>query len=286
MEIANPIYDGVFKYLMEDNEIAKLIISNIIEQEIIELDFLPQERSTKIEHNRRFFTVFRMDFSATIKVKDQSYRNIIIEIQKAKLPTDIMRFRRYLGDRYKDKANVYTIKDDKGEARKKAIPIFSIYFLGYELERIKDDPVIDVHRSYYSRRSGRKIEEREDFIESLTHDSVVIQIPFLKKRYVTELEKLLSVFDQSCITSDEHILNIKEEEYPEKYGRVIRRLQRAILSKQIRDDMDAEDDVIEELKELERDVAKKDKALEEKDKVIEEKDRIIEELKKRLSKGE
>jgi len=29
IQIANPIYDVVFKYLMEDNKIAKLIISTI-----------------------------------------------------------------------------------------------------------------------------------------------------------------------------------------------------------------------------------------------------------------
>jgi hypothetical protein len=38
MLIANPIYDVVFKYLMEDNKIAKLIISKIINDEIIELN--------------------------------------------------------------------------------------------------------------------------------------------------------------------------------------------------------------------------------------------------------
>ncbi len=43
MQIANPIYDTVFKYLMEDLEIAKLIISTIIGEEIEVIEFLPQE---------------------------------------------------------------------------------------------------------------------------------------------------------------------------------------------------------------------------------------------------
>ena len=90
MEIANPIYDSVFKYLMEDNEIAKLIISKIIQEDIVELDFLPQEKSSKIEFDHRIFTVFRMDFSAKIKTEDECYKNVVIEIQKAKLPTDII----------------------------------------------------------------------------------------------------------------------------------------------------------------------------------------------------
>ena len=43
MHIANPIYDVVFKYLMDDNKIAKLIISSIISEEIEELVFKPLE---------------------------------------------------------------------------------------------------------------------------------------------------------------------------------------------------------------------------------------------------
>jgi len=43
MQIANPIYDVVFKYLMEDSKIAKLMISSIIGEDIEELSFMPQE---------------------------------------------------------------------------------------------------------------------------------------------------------------------------------------------------------------------------------------------------
>lgn len=40
MQIANPIYDAVFKYLMEDSQIAKLLISSIIGEKVLSLDFL------------------------------------------------------------------------------------------------------------------------------------------------------------------------------------------------------------------------------------------------------
>ncbi len=104
------------------------------------------------------------------------------------------------------------------------------------------------------------------------------------------MERLLSVFDQSHVTSDGHRLNIREEDYSGKYGKVIRRLQRAILEPEMRDKMDVEDDILEELQGLERAIAGKDreieenkKALEENKKALDEKDKIIEELKKRLS---
>ncbi|GAB4344839.1 MAG: hypothetical protein OHK0038_25060 [Flammeovirgaceae bacterium] len=45
MQIANPLCDVVFKYLMEDSKVAKLLLSAILGKEIVELDFRPQEHS-------------------------------------------------------------------------------------------------------------------------------------------------------------------------------------------------------------------------------------------------
>jgi len=296
MQIANPIYDVVFKYLMEDNDIAKLILSTIIGQEIVALDFLPQERTVVLE--QRSLTVYRLDFSATIKMPDERRKQVIIEIQKAKFATDIMRFRRYLGAQYQKNENLYTTVI-RGKTTRVAMPIISIYFLGYEL-RHTTAPIIKVARAYYDVTTGREIHTREEFIESLTHDSYVIQIPYLHPDRKTDIEQLLSIFDQHRATSNAHILSIDEEEYPEKYRPVIRRLQRAIAEPDVQDTMDAEDDILEELEEMERVIEgqrealdekdkalhEKDKALDEKDKALHEKERLIEELRKRLADNE
>ncbi len=278
MEIANPIYDVIFKYLMEDNEIASLIISTITNEDIVELEFLPQERTVEID--RRSFTVYMMDFSAKIRDRQGDYKNVIIEIQKAKLATDIMRFRRYLGRQYESKDNAY-LTEEGGITRKKAMPLLNIYFLGYALEHI-DVPVIKVSRNYYDVSTGEEIVEREEFIESLSHDSYVIQIPCLRRDAKTDVERLLSVFDQSHVTSDGHRLNIREADYSEEYVKVIRRLQRAILEPEMRDKMDVEDDILEELQGLERTIASKDKVIEEKNKALNEKDKALVENKKAL----
>ena len=107
--IANPIYDVVFKYLMEDTEIAKLILSTIIDEEIESLEFSPQENIITLEN--RSLTVYRLDFSAKIRLPDQSYKQVLIEIQKAKYSTDIMRFRRYLGEQYKKNTSIYYFQE-------------------------------------------------------------------------------------------------------------------------------------------------------------------------------
>jgi len=195
MLIANPIYDVVFKYLFEDKPIAIKFLSLILGKNIVELDFRPTELKSKVEHKERFLTIYHIDFSAKIRNDDGSEELVIIEIQKAKFHTDIMRFRKYLGAQYLDKNNEYTVNSEK-----KALPIISIYFLGHRLEQAKA-PVIKVARTYHdiSQKGNEVIDVKEEFIESLTHDSYIIQIPYLKKRRQTELLKVLSVFDQDNV---------------------------------------------------------------------------------------
>lgn len=279
MLIANPIYDVVFKYLFEDNAVAMKFLSLILKRDIIKLDFRPTELKTKVEHNSNFFTIYRIDFSAKIKNKDGTEELVIIEVQKAKFHTDIMRFRRYLGSQYMDENNQYDtiIKTAKKEKiKKKALPIISIYFLGHKLDHT-DIPVIKVARTYHdiSTKNRDIIDVKEEFIESLTHDSYIIQIPYLKEKRQTDLLKVLSVFDQENIGSNRHILNIKEEELPKEYRNIIRRLQKASAEKEINDIMTAEDDILSELQDKDRELQDKDEELMNNKKELAKKDNVI-----------
>jgi hypothetical protein len=40
MHIANPIYDVVFKFMMEDNRVARAFLSAIIQEKVLELEKL------------------------------------------------------------------------------------------------------------------------------------------------------------------------------------------------------------------------------------------------------
>ncbi|MCS7075839.1 MAG: hypothetical protein NZ455_03980, partial [Bacteroidia bacterium] len=97
IKIANPAYDVVFKYLMEDNKIAKLLLSDLLQEEIIDLEVRPQEYIMDVIS----MTVYRLDFNAKIKNADGTEKVVLVEVQKAKFPTDILRFRRYLGEQYR-----------------------------------------------------------------------------------------------------------------------------------------------------------------------------------------
>ncbi len=68
MVITNPIYDVVFKFLMDDIPIAKGLIGSIIGEKIVELHFASKE--IPVRPPNRTLTVFRLDFMATIRAKD------------------------------------------------------------------------------------------------------------------------------------------------------------------------------------------------------------------------
>ena len=272
MQIANPIYDVVFKYLMEDAKIAKLLISSIIGKEIESLDFRPQEFTadidTGLEGRIGLLTVYRLDFSATINTA-HGPKQVLIEIQKAKYATDIMRFRGYLGSQYSNKTNVKLATINNHE-RKIGIPIIGIYFLGHTLDST-DASIIGVNRIYKDLVTGELLTVKESFIESLTHDSYVIQIPHLAQKRRNDLEKLLSIFDQSMsVDAGQHILNIKEEEYPEKHRPLIRRLQAAILEPEMRKQMEIEDGILDDFEDMQRKIQRQSHEIAEAERVANE----------------
>ncbi len=259
IKIANPIYDVVFKYLLSDNKIAKLLISNLLGVEITNLELRPQEYSANIEN--KTLTVYRIDFKAEIILKNGEKLAVLIEIQKAKYTADLIRFRKYLGEQYASKQNT-TEKD----GQTLPMPIITIYFLGYGLDNNKDIPIIRVKRQYLDNYNGDKLKGEEIFIETLTHDSIIIQIPALKKQRRNDLEKALSVFEAGKIQE----VSINEDDYPEKYKPVIRQLIKAIANEQIRKTMDIEDEILEDMERKERLILKKDQELSEKDKKLAE----------------
>ena len=278
MKIANPIYDVVFRYLMGDQKIAKLILSNIIGESIESLEFGNTELSRKIKDGG--LTVLRLDFVAQIKQTGGHYKQVLIELQKAKFPTDIMRFRKYLGQQYQSESNFYEYGKEH-----RAMPIISIYFLGHNLEHT-DSPIVHVKRNYYDQITQAAIPSKETFIESLTHDSYIIQVQKLHKKHRNKLETLLSVFDQTYSTKDsKHFLKLNEEAYPEEFKQILRRLRKAAVSEKICEDMDLEDDILRELENKERFILQQKNIIEEKERALTEKNQTLEENKKTLEEN-
>lgn len=235
--IANPIYDVVFKYLMEDEKVARILLSALLKKDIISVELRPHEYSAV--HLDKI-ALFRLDFSARVRNNDGSENLILIELQKTWLPTETLRFRRYLGTQYLDKNNV--VKEPEVSY---GLPIVTIYILGHKLDDLTE-PVIYVRRRYLD-YDDHVIEKTHPFIESLTHDSVIVLLPFLKGRMRNRLERLLSIFDQEYRMEDEHYLELPIDEFPLEEQPVINRLLKAAASPQIRRNMDFEDEIVSEI---------------------------------------
>jgi len=289
VRIANPIYDVVFKYLLDDEKVARLLLSALLGKEVLELQFRP----TEVHHEAARpdgtqLLVLRMDFAATLRQEDGARKLVLIEIQKARTAWDVQRFRRYLGSNYASPENVYL----DPEGKQQALPIVTIYFLGEGLECV-DVPVLKINRHYLDLATGDEVKITDPFVEALTHDSIVVQINRLKNRRRNDLERLLAVFDQGRASrSDPHLLDILEENFPERHREVLRRLMRAAAEQEVRDKMDVEDDILTAFQDQARESADLRQALVEKDQVmeknaqaLEEKDRLIADLKKRLSRA-
>ncbi len=280
MLIANPIYDLAFKYLMDNLEIAKGIIAAIIKEEIVHIDFQAKESTIQLPSK---FTFFHLDFIARIRDKQGKSKDVLIELQKTNVPSDIMRFRRYLGSQYRKEEDV--VQPD-GSSAKESLPIVTIYFLGFILSPTLP-AVIKVDRQYIDMLSGKTITERHDFIECLTHDSYVIQIPGIKLEMKNRLEYVLSIFKQErLVAGDNRLKDYAYEIEDELLQKIIRQLAKAAADNKLLEQMEMEELAQHEYEtafaRLERKIEKHEKIIEEKKKTIEEKEKTIEEKEKTI----
>ena len=271
MLIANPIYDTVFKFLLEDLTVARRLLSTIIGEEIIDLDVRPQEQTTP--SNKFLLTVFRVDFKAVIRTASGQQKKILIELQKGKQRFDIMRFRHYLGANYSQTDNV--------DGETVALPIVTIYFLGFKLDLVR--PVLKIGRFYEDVRTGEILHERDAFIEKLTHDCFVIQIPALPAFTQNKVERILSVFNQRLalnIDNNKWFLNYTAETEDDDLELIINRLAMAAQSETVQNQIRAEEQIDEfienKLRENEKQIAKREELIAQKDAAIEAKDAALE----------
>ena len=274
MTIANPIYDIVFKYLLEDLDIAKGILSTILNVEIAELTLQPQETTAETDQDGKAIRIYRIDFAAIVKQKDGSTKKILIELQKSKRNTNVLRFRRYLAENYQKEDTVVV----NGVERKQSLEIVTIYFLGFNLEHVPV-PVLHANHSFQDANTGKPVEEasKEEFVRLLNHESYMIQIRRLPRDAKTRLYRVLSVFNQSYKATDEHALEYKADIDDPLVEKMLHRLTRAIADEAMRRKMNIEDEIDREYQEYLSIIEQKNQELEQNKQVIEQKDQALEE---------
>lgn len=301
--IANAIYDSVFKYLMQDNKAASVLLGALLGTKVVDLKMKNNEYAVKV---RNRLDVLRIDFSATILDNNGNKKLITIELQNAYLKSEVMRFRKYLAEQYKDKNN-FIEKDGK----KTPIPIVTIYILGHPCCD-KQVPVIYGNPEFYDAENQKLGEISDsDFINGLIHKLIIVQVPFLKLNAKTKVEKYLDFLNQlhkiDKTKKNSHLLRVDDENIDEDYNFIVRRLEQACSDEEVRKTMEVEDELNEDieswnatemqlrnqLQEKDSQLQEKDSQLQEKDSQLQEKDsqlqvqteRIIKSIKKMYSKG-
>ena len=262
--IANPIYDTVFKYLMEDERIARTILSALLKEDIVKVEMRPHEYTNG---QKEILSIFRIDFGATILKPDGEEQLILIELQKTWLPTELLRFRQYLGVHYQNPKNIVSDSPERH-----ALPMVAVYLLGHTVGKIEEPVVYVRHQAfnYEDEPLTRGIPDK--FIDSLNHNSIIVQIPRLHGKVNNRLDKVLSIFDQTRVSHDsQHYLNLDEKTYDTADADmqpIFHRLMMAAANIEMRQDMNVEDEYYSIIKEqegkvygLERDIAQMNQQL-------------------------
>ena len=314
MIIANPLYDVVFKGLMEDNRIATFFLETLLEESIVSLEVKTTESTMRLKDpemskekwekkgiQRLGIQLIRLDFVATILLKTGGTKKVLIEIQKARKPIDVMRFRNYLAEHYKKEGKIWL----DGKKKKVALPIITIYMLGFNLPEI-EAAAVKVDRHYIDLQTKSIIDTKSDFIEKLTHDCYIVQLLRIESRFQTTLDRLLTVFEQRYFISDEETLKSYEptvdnepmitkmvdtlyhrgadpkqrQELDDE--REMERVLKVYIGEEGEENLRKLDESMETVRIQKIEIEEKDKSLEEQIKVIEEKDKSIEEKDKSL----
>lgn len=278
IQIANPIYDSVFKYLMEDERIAKTLLSALLKKEVVAVEMRRNEYTNGVRDN---ISMFRIDFGAHVKEPDGTIRLVLIELQKTWLETETLRFRQYLGAQYSNPENVPSENNKDGYA----IPMVAIYLLGHRVGDI-NVPVLYVKHKAYD-YDGNVVTDGipDPFVESLIHDSIIVQIPLLHGQVNNRLEKVLSVFDQSKKNgSDRHVLNVNDSSFDDDDDMqyLLRRLLMAAANAQLRQEMNVEDEYFKALEDRDTALMMKDKKLAEQAEQLEQNKAELEQNKAQL----
>ena len=278
VNIANPIYDSVFKYLMEDERIAKTLISALLKKEVVEVDMRRNEYTNGTRDN---ISMFRIDFGARIKEEDGSTKLVLIELQKTWLETETLRFRQYLGAQYANPENI--LKDCENDGY--GIPMIAVYLLGHKVGDI-EEPVLYVKHKALDYDGNHVTKGIPDpFVDSLTHDSIIVQIPRLRGHVNNRLDKVLSVFDQSLKEKGNHqVLSVDEDKFNGdlEMMHILHRLITAASDSKLRQNMNVEDEFFSAIENRDTALMQKDKTIAEQGETIAEQGETIAEQKEQI----
>lgn len=318
--IPNPIYDVVFRYLMEDTESALIVLSTLTNENITKLQLEPvtfaEKRGQQVDFaltdpkTQDDIRLFHLDFTATVELADGTEELIMIELQKATEPEDIFRFKRYISKNFqkKQEVEVVDIATQSIKTVSRPLRLIPIFILNFRIENEINDLLIKTNRFKMGVFKNEPLKKHNEFIDNLSYDLLVVQLPnlhnikeeeYIHDEYKRKLYALLKLFDQKeRVKSNEHRLRLIRRFFPGFLDRVIARLQAAdINNPDLEEQMFVEDEYLkvlidrdnkiaffeEKLNKVEARLVEQLKNLKDKDRELSEKDQALSEKDQALS---
>ncbi|MBQ9212890.1 MAG: hypothetical protein IJ150_03000 [Bacteroidales bacterium] len=250
VKVYNPIYDTVFKYLMEDDKAAKVLLGSILDKKIEVLTLKNNDYTIVTDDGMK---IVRLDFCATVlDKKTQQTEVVTIELQKAFDEEEVVRFRKYLGLQYSNEANSIKItkkhrKTGEEYTLLKPMHIYAVYILGHTLGSGLEYSVLK-GKYIFEDLNGQTIEipRHHEFPNGLTHDLFIVQIPHLAAKPKKHVEKLLSIFDQRQIIDKDNpkYINIDEDrDNSDDYRTLVTRLLKGTADDDMRGKIEFEEEM-------------------------------------------
>jgi hypothetical protein len=169
-----------------------------------------------------------------------------------------------------------------------------IYMLGFVFPEIANIAV-KTNRTYIDIINGSKVENKNPFIESLTHDAYFIQIPRINREMYANWEetnnlmKMLSIFEQDYFVEKTFLKNYPYPTTDKNIKKMVNTLEYIASDPKVRRAMEEEywadlNEILLKQAISQKDIAleKQSNALAEKSNALAEKDRIIAEYQRRF----
>lgn len=256
--IANPFYDCIFSHMMEDECVAKLFISALLQKEVLSVKIRQHKREGK--HKACIPLLFRIDLLVTVNGMDSQ---IVVKLRKTWRATKTTHLRQYLAAQY--------LNEDvlEREENRFGLPVVDVYILCHKLGGLTE-PVVYVQRhilDYSTKLIPDGVSDK--FIEHLPYDSIIVQSPYLSGHAHSRLERILSVFNQEyCMEGNEHLLELEEDLFPPDEQLLLNRLLRAAAYPDFCRAMDIEDELLSEIEERDTKIMLLDKMIEERKQML------------------
>lgn len=309
-EIPNPIYDVVFKYLMDDEETAKEVLEILTGYKIVQFHVDNRSHAYALhpdseeldddleDTNESKLKLFHLDFTATIQIAPEQTEVVMIEIQKANRLADIFRFKRYIARNFQRNQAREISNPKTGELQTIKFPLklIPIFILNFRVEKEHEDLVIHSRKIDEALFLNKPYSEEIFFTKHLTYGMFTIQLPNLKNirpqhyendPFKEKLYRFFKLFDQdNPHQKNVHKLLLMRREFPSGvFRRIINRLKSAMSDyPMLEEQMHVEDEYLEEWRRQKNSIAFLSDKVEEQTLELEKQQHELEKQQQKLEK--